>query len=51
MKPETARYIRQSLLEIGDPGVNHRYIVHRYVEELLENLDSLELLGITLLTQ
>ena len=49
-KPGIANYVRRALVETGDPGKRHRYIVHRYVEELLKNLDNLELWGGTMLT-
>ncbi|RBR24380.1 uncharacterized protein FIESC28_02870 [Fusarium coffeatum] len=51
MKPEIANYVRRALIETGDPGKRHRYIVHRYVEELLKNLDNLELWGGMMLTE
>ncbi|KAJ4129867.1 hypothetical protein NW768_006837 [Fusarium equiseti] len=50
-KPEISNYVRQILVETGDPGKKHRYIVYRYVEELLENLDNLELWGSWMLTE
>ncbi|RFN50828.1 hypothetical protein FIE12Z_4904 [Fusarium flagelliforme] len=50
-KPEIANYVRRALVETGDPGKRHRYIVHRYVEELLKNLDNLKLWGGTMLTE
>ncbi|CAG7566398.1 unnamed protein product, partial [Fusarium equiseti] len=49
--PGIANYVRRALVETGDPGKRHRYIVHRYVEELLKNLDNLELWGGTMLTE
>ena len=50
-KPEIAKYVRRALVETGDPGKRHRYIVHRYVEELLKNLDSLEVWAGMMLTE
>lgn len=50
-KPEIADYVRQSIIEISGTGEGHRPIVHRYIEELLENLDRLELLAITVVTK
>ncbi|XEU99744.1 hypothetical protein FSHL1_005031 [Fusarium sambucinum] len=50
-RPEIADCVRQALFDIGDPGKKHRYIVFRYIEELLEIADNLEVFAATDLTE
>ncbi|CEI66086.1 hypothetical protein FVEN_g4504 [Fusarium venenatum] len=50
-RPEIADCVRQALFDIGDPGKKHRYIVFRYIEELLEITDNLEVFAATDLTE
>ncbi|GKU07675.1 hypothetical protein FLAG1_07943 [Fusarium langsethiae] len=50
-KPEVADFVRQTIFEIGDPGEKHRFIVYRYIEELLKTVDNLEVFAATDLTE
>ncbi|KAF4969092.1 hypothetical protein FSARC_3615 [Fusarium sarcochroum] len=49
-KPEIADHVRQIILGIGDPGKKHRFIVHRYAEEALKNMNNLEIVETMILT-
>lgn len=42
-KPICAAYVRQLVIGVADPGRKHRYIVDRYVEEALKNMQNLEI--------
>ncbi|KAF5664461.1 hypothetical protein FHETE_7052 [Fusarium heterosporum] len=50
-KPEIANFVKQALLGIGDPGKNHREIVHRYVDEAMKNMHNLEIVETIRLTE
>ncbi|KAM0354393.1 hypothetical protein ACHAPU_001437 [Fusarium lateritium] len=50
-KPEIVNFVRQALLGIGDPGKNHRHIVHRYVDEAMKNMPNLEVVETMLMTE
>ncbi|KAF5002480.1 hypothetical protein FGRMN_305 [Fusarium graminum] len=50
-KPEIANFVKQALLGIGDPGKNHREIVHRYVDEVMKNMHNLEIVETIRLTE
>ena len=50
-KPEIANFIQQAVFEIGDPGKNHKFIVYRYIEELLESASSLQVFAATDFTE
>jgi hypothetical protein len=41
-KPIYAPYVRQIIVGAVDPGKRHRYIVDRYIEEALKNMENLE---------
>jgi hypothetical protein len=42
-KPICATYVRQMIVGGSDPGKKHKYIVDRYIEEALKNMDNLEI--------
>lgn len=48
--PTCASYVRQLVVGWSDPGRKHEYIVHRYVEEALQNMVNLEILEVSFLT-
>lgn len=48
--PECASWVRQIVIGRIDPGKNHEYIVHRYVEEAFQNMDNLEIVETKSLT-
>ncbi|RFN51905.1 hypothetical protein FIE12Z_3866 [Fusarium flagelliforme] len=50
-KPEIANFIQQTVFEIGDPGQKHRFIVYRFIEELLESASNLQVFAATDLTE
>ncbi|KAH8883470.1 hypothetical protein GQ53DRAFT_663811 [Thozetella sp. PMI_491] len=50
-KPFCTSCVRQLVVGVADPGKKHKYIVVRYVEELLKNLDNLEILETRILTK
>lgn len=50
-KPEIADFIKQAAFEIGDPGQRHRFIVYRYIEELVESASNLQIFAATDLTE
>lgn len=50
-KPACASYVRQLVVGVADPGRKHVYIVHRYVEEALKNMDNLEIVESYVLTK
>jgi hypothetical protein len=50
-KPLCASYVRELVVGVADPGKKHKYIVERYVEEALKNLDNLEVVETRLLTK
>jgi len=50
-KPEIAKFIQQAAFEIGDPGKKHKFIVYRYIEELLESASNLQVLAVTDFTE
>ncbi|EGU80182.1 hypothetical protein FOXB_09311 [Fusarium oxysporum f. sp. conglutinans Fo5176] len=50
-KPRFGEYVRQANLFIGDPGKNHKFIVHRYVEEALKNMTNLEVIETSSITE
>ncbi|KAF4439705.1 hypothetical protein F53441_12516 [Fusarium austroafricanum] len=50
-KPEKAEFVRQAILAIGDPGKKHRFIVHRYAEEALKNINNVEVVETWILTE
>ncbi|KAF4340539.1 hypothetical protein FBEOM_5577 [Fusarium beomiforme] len=49
--PVVADYVRQAIFAIGDPGKNHRYIVERYVEEAMKNMNNIEIVETSLVTE
>jgi hypothetical protein len=50
-KPACASYVRQIVAGWSDPGRKHEYIVHRYIEEALKNMDNLEIVEMSFLTE
>ena len=50
-KPFYTSYVRQIVAGVADPGQKHEYIVHRYVEEALKNMNNLEIVEVHFLTQ
>ena len=50
-RPEIANFIRQAAFEIGDPGQKHRFIVYRYIEELLKSASNLQVFAATDFTE
>ncbi|RBR07087.1 uncharacterized protein FIESC28_10833 [Fusarium coffeatum] len=50
-RPEIANFIRQAAFEIGDPGQKHRFIVYRYIEELLKSAGNLQVFAATDFTE
>ena len=50
-KPACVSYVRQIVVGVADPGRKHEYIVHRYVEEALKNMDNLEVVEVHFLTK
>jgi len=42
-KPDCASHVREIVVDVADPGRKHQYIVHRYVEEALRNMNNLEI--------
>ncbi|OBS28303.1 hypothetical protein FPOA_02244 [Fusarium poae] len=50
-RPQISDCVRQAIFYIGDPGKKHRYIVFRYVEELLDSTPNLEVFAATCLTK
>ncbi|KAF9779120.1 hypothetical protein IL306_002348 [Fusarium sp. DS 682] len=49
--PDVAEYVRQVILGIGDPGRNHKYMVERYAEEAIKNMNSLEIVETSIITE
>jgi hypothetical protein len=49
--PFCASYVRQLVVGVADPGKKHKYIVDRYVEEVLKNLHNLETVETRMLTR
>jgi hypothetical protein len=49
--PICAGYVRQLIVGVGDPGKKHKYIVERYVEEALKNMDNLEIVETRMITK
>jgi exosome complex RNA-binding protein Csl4 len=43
-KPYCASYVRQLVVGVVDPGQKHRYIVVRYIEEAIKNMNNLEII-------
>lgn len=50
-KPDCASYVRQLVVGVSDPGKKHKYIVERYVEEFLKNIENLEILETRVFTE
>ena len=50
-RPEIANFIRQAAFEIGDPGKKHKFIIYRYIEELLESASKLQVFASTDFTE
>ncbi len=49
--PICASYVKQMVIGAVDPGKKHKYIVERYLEEVLKNLANIEILETYLLTR
>lgn len=50
-KPVSASYVRQMVVGMIYPGGKRNlFIVYRYIEEVLKNLDNLELVDVSVLT-
>ncbi|KAH8655836.1 hypothetical protein BX600DRAFT_470396 [Xylariales sp. PMI_506] len=43
-KPICATHVRQLVVGVADPGKKHKYIVDRYVEEAIKNMNNLQIL-------
>jgi len=50
-KPICASYVRHIVFGVAEPGRKHQYIVHRYVEEALKNMENLEIVETYFLTK
>lgn len=50
-KPEIANFIQQVVFEIGDPGKKHKFIIYRYIEELLASASKLQVFAATDFTE
>ncbi|RGP81743.1 hypothetical protein FLONG3_128 [Fusarium longipes] len=50
-RPEIADFVRQVIFQIGDPGRKHRFIVYRYIEELLGSVNNLEVFAASDITE
>ncbi|KAJ4327625.1 hypothetical protein N0V84_001874 [Fusarium piperis] len=49
-KPFCADYVRKIVVGVCDPGKKHEYITSRYLEEVLQNLNNLEIIETSALT-
>ncbi|KAK9778944.1 putative F-box domain-containing protein [Seiridium cardinale] len=50
-RPVCAEYVRRLVVGVADPGKKHKYIVLRYVEEALKNMENLEIVETRILTK
>lgn len=50
-RPEIANFIQQAAFEIGDPGKKHKFIIYRYIEELLKSASNLQIFAATDFTE